>query len=464
MEKKLLELEKEIDQVNVTLKELIQEFYHRNEEDKEEKIDFDIITEYSKSTAFSGHYITKISIEKACQICLHLAGVVDLLRDKAEKMKQYYFLARILASLEEPISLEELAKESKHISAADFNKLRIDLSDDEKLIFLINLLLMISLNGKINELQLDYFCEIASFFIVSREQLEIIMKVVKCFLLSQEEIYDYANAVPLREVICFKQNNAYDKMIIQKDEKEKIAACEGDRIIICGVTFSNEELLIDDYQKKHITFYQCTFEKMYGISASETEVVFKDCKFYRCFSNQQEDNELDLKKSELFYFKNTKISGCFFEECGFINKKGLSILLNMRGGEISDSTFMACRVIDEGINIREDRRWSCASIVHGYKTIIKSCKFVSCCAYSNNHYFLRHLFTDNQCMHIVMSIKGRVEACEFEICQCIESEHTAVNNANRYYYIINSNESEEKDNVFKKCDAKKNIGSIDWEY
>ncbi len=460
-EKKLLELEKEISQINVTFKELVHELH---KEETDQQIDFDKIIKYSKNKAFSNHYITTLDDALAYKFCFHLAGAVELLQGKEEKVRQYYFIARIIAASNAGLSLEHLTRDSRLISASDFEALYHALSQDGKLIFLINLLLMISFDGKINDAQLDYFCEMASFFAIGRDTLKQVFQTVKGLLTAQDLFYDCAGSMPLNDVSCFLANNPYDFIVTRKAE---IASCAGEKIIVCGIHFKNKELKIDHYRKTHITFRNCTFEKMTGIISSRTAVAFTGCRFLQCCENRIEtaNADGDSSRPDLFSFRTAKLSNCYFEDCELVNKKGISILLNLEHGEICDSVFKNCRVSDEGVNLwGGEKRWNCATIIRGNKTLIRNCQFLSCCAYSNNHYFLRHLFTDNQCMHIVTNIKGTIEQCKFEGCKCIESHGTSLNNANRYYYLINNIHGMEQDNVFERYDAKMPAGTIDWEY
>ncbi len=458
-EKKLLELEKEIYQINRIYKELVNEL---QKEETEQEIDFERIVLFSKSTAFFNHYITGLDEEQAYRFCRHLAGAIALLQDKEEKIRQYYFVARIAAAAEAEISFDDLVRDSRLISTADLEILGKALSQEGKLTFLINLLLMISFYGSIDDAQLDYFCEVASFFAIGRDILENVFLTVRGILTGQDQFYDYADSMPLNAVSCFLQNNPYDHIVNRKAE---IGTCQGAKIIVCGVHFKNQDLMIDHYKKKHITFRNCSFEKISGITSMKTAVEFVGCKFIQCYEKKAEsgDTAADARRTKLFSFRTAKIQDCCFEDCELTNKKGLSVLLHMERGELCSSVFKHCKISDEGIDIRGENRWNCATIVRGGKVLIKDCQFVSCSAYSNNHYFLRHLFTDHQCMHIVTNSKGTVENCRFENCKCIESNSTSLNSADRYYYVLNNIHGVEMNNVFERCDAVQEIGSVDWE-
>ncbi|MBR5509038.1 MAG: hypothetical protein IKV59_03185 [Lachnospiraceae bacterium] len=455
-EKKLLELEKEIHQVNRVYKELVKTL--RNEEE-EQAIDFEKIAVYSKNKAYTTHYITKLDADIAYKYCRHLTEVISLLQDKDEKTRQYYFVARIAAAAKEEISFEDLVRDARLISTADLEVLAKALDHEGKLTFLINLLLMISFHERINDAQLDFFCEVVSFFGVDRETLRQIIQTVKGLLTGKEVFYDCADTMPLNEVSCFLEKNPYDYIVNLKAE---VGTCPGESVIVCGVSFEVQDLLIDNYKKKHITFRNCRFEKISTMISGRTEVEFVGCKFVQCFENRTESAGPAQKRTTLFSLRFAKIVDCSFEDCEVSNKKGQSVMLNVEKGEICGTTFKNCSVSEEGIRITGEDRWSCAAVVRGSQVQIKDCHFVDCSAYSHNHYFLRHLFTDNQCMHIVTSVKGAVENCRFENCKCHESNNTTLNNANRHYYIVNNIRGTEKDNVFVRCDAVQDIGSIEW--
>lgn len=458
-ERKLLELEKELYQINKTYNELVKELH---KEETAQEIDFERIVAYSKRTAFFGHYISDMDSSLSYQFFRHLAGAVSHLQNREKKIRQYYFLARLLAaSNHADFELEDIIMDARLISSSDFELLSTTFNQEEKLIFLITFLLMISFDGMIEDMQMDYFCEISALFTVNRDTLQQIFHTVKGILTAQEQFFDYADKLPLNSVSCFLPNNRFDYIVTHKSE---IASCTGDRIIVCGISFKNKALNIDKYKKQHITFRNCSFEKMHGLTAEQTSVTFKNCRFIQCNdSGQTADTSSETTKT-LFSFKQADFSACHFEDCETTGKKGFTILLEMEQGEILGSTFKNCKASDEGVHTVGDDRWSCASLIRTGNVTVRDCQFLDCSAYSNNHYFLRHIFTDNQCMHIITSVKGCVEFCKFENCRCIESQSTVLNNANRYYYLINAIKADANSNMFINCDAKKDTGTINWTY
>ena len=240
---KLQKLELELQRIHAMVSELAAE----SEERSQAGIAFEKLQMLGRQAAFVSHYVGQLDEDLRNQYAAVLSSVVSWEEQTEKRIKQYYFIARILGSCQTERSLEELVRDANLISIKEFETLANGLGKRGQKMLLFDILLMITFQGDICEKQLDYFCEINTYFHTTEKELQSIYGLVNCILKAEERrIYRYAASFLLNDISCYLHHPIPGRVVTSVEE---ISQVNDTNIVICGVTFQNTEVWIDDYKK-----------------------------------------------------------------------------------------------------------------------------------------------------------------------------------------------------------------------
>ena len=457
---KLQKLELDLQRIHAMVSELAAE----SEERSQAGIAFEKLQMLGRQAAFVSHYVGQLDEDLRNQYAAVLSSVVSWEEQTEKRIKQYYFIARILGSCQTERSLEELVRDANLISIKEFETLANGLGKRGQKMLLFDILLMITFQGDICEKQLDYFCEINTYFHTTEKELQSIYGLVNCILKAEERgIYRSAASFPLNDISCYLHHPIPGRVVTSVEE---ISQVNDTNIVICGVTFQNTEVWIDDYQKEQVTFIECKFENVAYVVAEHTKVEMERCAFLQCSRDCEVYTESEssgstkrTKPKALFSFSGASIRDCRFEQCSLKNYSGKSVLLKVKSGVLEGCYFKECTLNVKSNNTRSS--WiENGAIIFVKNVKIKKCKIKACTSEGEGYSsFLVHLAADYQSMHTIFCEGGSIESCEFH--ECITGGLKR-DNTRTYNFIINAIGAMERNNTFTDCQAQANVGSAVW--
>ena len=508
MDRRVTDLQREIR----TLSLLVDEMAKEEEvcDGSKNEIDFMTLQEQGYRNRFQKHRTESYDRDLKMKYCTVLAGMAGLAENAEAKVKQYYFVSRILGEKSSNSVLKSAAEDAS-ISALEGSKLLADeLAEEDKKIFMLDMLLMISLSGDIEEKQLDYFCELATYFEVGQKVQESIVGVVACILKDEnEEVYLHAKYFPVFYISCYLTEAIPAKVVTSIEDITKL---NDSFVIVAGVNFKNMDVWIEQYHKKHIRFIKCSFENVSQISAGKTIVEFFDCIFENCKreyevssefcmpdivvfqdakwkgtnNSSYEDKCMGYKDMEyhlgLMEFEEAYFEKCQFIQCSIINNPILSTILMLKKGKVINCLFKDCivgaqcyyRVISMKIHLgsRERESSELGTVLYGGDVSVTECEFIGCKSCGNGYFddYSREVIPGNyRYTHMIYLNSGCVESCEFTSCQCggIGREHLTSllyrrGTTDSHSYLLNCFQAMEKNNTFTKCEAKGYVCSEKW--
>ena len=441
-------------------------------------IDIKRIEQLARQSSYKLHFINSLDEDIIIKYCALLSSVVRLTDDTEKKVKQYYFIARILYGNKLTIAFDEIIMNAEMINISDFEFMKQELGADIK-VLLFDMLLAISMDGTMDDKQLDYICEVFAYVDLSKKDIEYILKVTSCVLKAEERsLFKYADGFPIAKLSCYLNKAIKCEVVTSWEEFIK----SKDKVIIAvGLCIKNTELPIDEYKKKSIRFLNCKFENVSSISAADTKVEFEDCSFLDCqkkYELRYADSISNREKSHLhalFEFNKAEFTNCIFEKCSHINNMEASEILKVNRGHIVDCVFQNCSIGTNSIvkeTISTVYRYEYGAIIYAEKVSIVGCEFIRCVSNGNGAkchplscrlVFLgsgENFSSDYQYLHIVYCRGGNIEQCEFSGCECngLSNERTK-----RYNYLINSIGALERNNTYSNCIRTNDVGTAEWE-
>lgn len=485
---KIKEIQKQMNAINTVIEDLLtSEMKQQNHS----QIDIQRIEQLGKQVPFQSHFVSFLDEDVAVKYCTLLASAVRLLEDTEKKIRQYYFIARILHSRKVRCSLEEIITNAELVGISDFTFMKQELGEDSK-VFLFDLLLQISFEGKIEEKQLDYFCEVFAYDSVSEKDIKSIFKAVSCVLLeNMEELLEDDSNFPVEKIFY------YFKDVDIVTSVEEIFKAKKENLIIVGIkefeTISSKERLVETktengvsvnvekikysfhvntLKKRNIVFLKCAFKNIDSMDGIGMKITFKNCDFHEC---------------GFLSFAETVINQCYFKKCG--NTK--NIMLKIKAGKIMNCKFEECSVTD----IKEQSITSkklCVeegALIYLGKGVIAHCEYEKCRVIrkkevrsnglfnmSSMSWMIHYSSVDKsdksafvQTLNLIYSKNGIIECCRFFECQCEDLEENRIENKYKYSdiktynFLINLVEGTEKNNIFERCVAPAKIGTARWE-
>lgn len=441
----------------------------KTEENLGNDIDLEEIYRQAGAKAWTGHVITsgdemtKRSYLSVLMGCAGLAGQME------RKTGQYYFVARILRGVSDKLTMEELLQESRLLNGKVYEHLREALSEEQIQALLLDLCVMVSMTGEIEERQQIFLGECFAMFGVSKEQIRNLLVVAKGVLRQEySQIYDHCNKLP---AVCslhyFK--DLFPGIVVQS--LEDIPKNPVQNIVVIDIDFDQRILEIDKlFQASRVSFLGCTFSKVSQIAAINTECCFYGCNFLEC-KNQDGKNG---SRALIYLKKEAQVGNCKFYQCENKNHSDASVVLWMNAGEIENCVFENCEVIGE-----EAQYSNYAAILFAENAEIKNCRFRDCVSLGGliendfAEWFmcadcfkeLRTNFEGDKSFYvkasnmgislkmfwknIVYMKKSIMKFCVFEHCKSS-------------IFLINTENGCVSNTTYTECEVAKNTGNIRW--
>lgn len=463
---KIYEIQNDITRISRVIDDII------GEEEKSknaDNIDINRIEKLARQAVLKNHFIYHYDAEIVKKYCILLASAVRFMEKNDKKIRQYYFIARILYGNNAEIPLDEIVVSAELVDIKDFSMLHKELQKDIKL-FLFDALLLTSLDGDMDEKQTDYYCELLAYVDVSKKDLENLFKVCACVLSGKDnELYQYASSFPISKLSCYLQNPIKGEVVTSlkelKQGKEK-------DVTVVGVNVKNMELDLDTYGKKNLRFLDCKFKNVSSICGVSTRIVFENCYFGDCkkeselhSSSEYEDGVTRRRGYALFSFGNADFINCSFERCSHINHWDATVFLKIDSGKIENCRFISCLVGSTAVTndkgIGSYNYFVYCSLIYVDKVSVTNTKFEECIAIGGENGGLLWLARSSDCqyLNLIYCKGGNIEKCEFLSCGCSggSDERTKKNN-----FLINSIGAMEKGNKFTECTATGNVGTAEW--
>ena len=480
---KIKELQKQINVMNEVIEELIaSEMKQQNTS----QIDIKRIEQLGKQVPLQSHFVSFLDEDVAVKYCTLLASAVRLLEDTEKKVRQYYFISRILHSSKAKSSLEEIITNAELVGISEFAYMKQELAEDSK-VFLFDLLLQISLEGKIEAKQLDYFCEVLAYVDMNERDMKSLFRVVSCVLQENiEELLQESATFPIKNIFCYFRefDIAFSIGEIRKAKKDKLiivgindfkGICSTETITKTktenGVSVDVEEinyhLHLDKLNKKEIIFVECAFRNIVSVDAISSKAIFEDCDFNECGT---------------FSFRVVLVNKCYFRRCG--NKK--NIMLKIKIGQIKNCKFEECSItnINEKNITGKNLSVENATLIYLENGVIAKCEYNNCKVIRKRDNSLTGIirtsafmlsiaisgssgptFVEN--LNLIYATSANVDGCRFLDCQCEDLEtdtnSSKYSNIMKKNYLINIVQGVEKNNTFEHCIATANVGTAKWE-
>lgn len=480
---KIKELQKQINVMNEVIEELITSEMKQN---NTSQIDIKRIEALGKQATFQSHFVSFLDEDVAVKYCILLASAVRLLEDTEKKICQYYFISRILHSSKAKCSLEEIITNAELVGISEFAYMKQELAEDIK-VFLFDLLLQISLEGKIEEKQLDYFCEVLAYVDMNEKDMKSLFRVVSCVLQENtEELFEDDSNFPTEKIVHYFEDfeivTSVDGILKAKKEniiivgvKEFATLFSKERFIETktenGVSVNVEKIKysfhVNTLKKRNIVFLKCAFKNIDSMDGIGMKITFKNCDFHEC---------------GFLSFAETVINQCYFKKCG--NTK--NIMLKIKSGKITNCKFEECSVtnIKEQSIKQKNLTVENGTLIYLDKGLISNCEYDKCKVVRNYNLNVGRIISSMrfgfrfssidgnsptfiQNFNIIYSNDAIIECCRFLECQSKDME---TNRMYSYYssvktnnYLINLVEGTEKNNTFERCTAIANVGSARWE-
>lgn len=472
LQRNIANLENQLSQLQNELLELRNAYEDEASADNDEP-DISMIEHYARQASFVGHGCRNLTPFVLRRYCTFLAGAAVWLADKEKKIRQYYFISRIFYSCGQGELLADLIRDAQLISPADMEQFKSELSVDMQKVFLIDLLLMISMDGSTDEKQLEYFCEMYSFFFRKVQELSPIIRAVGAILTKDpKKIGGWTAQISIALIKCYFKD--WKGISIVADFSSLVCAPEKD-IIVCGARIYGRALYLDEIRKTNIRFVNCTFSEIPTMKAERTHVVLENCRFENCSGKNP-----DKFRYGSFYFNNAEIKHCKFINCQANEHERASCFIEIKSGSIEDTLFEKCSInAKPTVLTTNNGEYAFGAVLNIEEATVSGCEFRECkalCKESNGSttrsgtqiwlHFGTISWTNliNQRLHMIYSLSGSIKDCSFIQCQTAEAECVGPRlESQKRNYLINTKSGTEENNRFRSCVAPEMVGSVKWE-
>lgn len=482
---------KEIKKQLTILNNAVETLLTSAEETNNTEIDITRLEQLAKNSAFRHHFIRSYDPDIILRYCTLLAAAVRLTDNVEKKTRQYYFIARILVGSRAEAALGDVLTSAEMLQFSDLEQLSQDLGADIKMLLLDAFLLM-ALDGKIEEKQLDYVCEMMAYLNYNKNEIEAIFHVGKCILTGQEKesLLPYREKFPIRQASCYMKTQFKGDIVSSIDS---IQASKADVLVVVEMGFENIELELDSWKKREIFFENCSFKKNPWIHAQRTQVHFSGCQF--------EDPQKPLDVNDIasgkiygpslvsgtqkfrFELSKAEFENCNFENCGYKGTQTETALLYVGSGLMKNCRFQNCEVEAAKLQNEDEensygrlllslgaaasgkkrqKEYDYAALVYASDLNVQQCEFESCkiwgsesrgeCAWGGA--------PDRQSLNILYGKKIQARQCAFKNCECKGRERDSTKKSN---YLINAINVTENGNTYEHCSQRKKVGSAEWE-
>lgn len=461
-EKELQQLELQNNSLYNAIAELRKKM--ESEDSNSEDIDVERLETYARQKEFVGHGIELLDADVAYKYCVLLAGAVDLLKDKEKRIKQYYFILRLYYANGNNEILEDLLRDSRIIDVSDMEWLKQSLSEKMQIVFLVDLLLLISLDGTVEEVQLEYWSEQIAFYGKDKNVAAALCQAVKAIIQQkEEELYKVAYCVPLHFIKSYVKTKPEGEVITSLEE---IPQTEGKVVTVYDATVTGTEVLLDEYGKEKIIFRACAFTDIARMNAYDTEIIFDGCEFKDC-KNDDTLDEYDKKKYYvMFCFNHARFDGCIFKNCIINNMVDVSIMLRIYEGYIQNTIFDNCKIQMKCFtNFEKPEAYTMYGALVYTQGELGKCKFSVCSIEGAKRSGFMPValigskkMPELQIMNIIYCKNSKVCNSNFERCE-VHADQVSMWNKN---YLLNIVSSSEKNNTMLDCIADENVGTENW--
>ncbi len=268
-------------------------------------IDFKEIWFSAKARPFHNHLVSTLEDFEVRRHLLVLSSLIALTENTEKRTIQIRFLARILASCKNvTLELSELVADGKLMQTELIDKLQEIDNEEMKVSILIDLLLMVYLDGTIEERQLDYVIGMMALMGFDKTKTKAIATIVKGILEQNDDsVLKQNQCINIQGAVCYLKN-PMDGILVKDLEEAKNVQAE--KIIFYGVEWTAIlTIQIDEYQAEIIEFRNCTFTGIQGIFNRSKKVILEHCSFNDC---KVEENLLCMKNTIINHCKFNKIS------------------------------------------------------------------------------------------------------------------------------------------------------------
>lgn len=440
----------------------------KTEENLGNDIDLEEIYRQAGAKAWTEHVITSGDEMTKRSYLSVLMGCAGLAEQMERKTGQYYFVARILRGVSDKLTMKEILQESRLLNGKVYEHLREALSEEQIQALLLDLCVMVSMTGEIEERQQIFLGECFAMFGVSKEQIRNLLVVAKGVLRQEySQIYDYCNKLP---AVCslhyFK--DLFPGIVVQS--LEDIPKNPVQNIVVIDIDFDQGTLEIDKlFQASRVSFLGCTFSKVSQIAAINTECCFYRCNFLQCKSQDEKNGSRAL----IYLKKEAQVRNCKFYQCENKNHSDASVVLWMNAGEIENCVFENCVAMADW---KQNSKY--AAILFAENAEIKNCRFCDCVSWDRrlsewemdyllqmkSRYSLLPDF-DKRCAeeaekyglctgmvlgkNMVYMRKSIMKLCVFQHCKSD-------------VYLINTENGCVSNTTYIGCDVIENIGNMRW--
>lgn len=438
-------------------------------QDKKENQGIDIgkIDGLAKQNPFNNHFINSYDEDIRIKYCTILASYVQYAETVEKKVKQYYFLSRIMNCKRVPHSLEEIITSSEIIGISDFEKLHQELKENTSLL-VFDIVLMLYLDGKFDDKQLDYLCETLAYLGTERKAVDSIMKACACILKhdDEKEVLKYAADIPVAKLSCYLESPIKGDVVADIKDVRK---SKEQYVTIAYQTIRNVEIDIDTFGKEKIKFYNCRFEKISSIKAKKTKVEFEFCYFWDCtrafpekhgWEPKRDNIDIqDIYEGALFAYNEAYFESCIFERCGQSYHSDTSGMLSCKKGNISNCIFKECFVHVNSFGAGSSD-YTITSLLTINKVSISGCSFLSCQINGNENGQNNNCF-ESEYLSIIYCQGGNVEYTKFSDCVLSGISRKPFGSIH-HDYILNISSATQRENSFNNCTCVANINSKEW--
>lgn len=372
--------------------------YLLEKQDNANKDDIDLkeIWFSAKARPFQGHLISTLEEFEARRHLLVLSSLIALTENSEKRTIQIRFLARILASCKNvTLELQALVADGKLMQTELLDKLQEISNEGMKVSLLIDLLLMVYLDGEAEERQMDYVIGMMAWMGFDKTKTTAIATIVKGILEQDDAVVlKQNNYISIQGTTCYLKNPMDGVLVNDLTEAKTVQA---KKVIFYGAKWTAIPMIqIDEYQAEIIEFRNCVFTGIQGIFNKTKKVILENCSFKDC---KVEENLLCMKNAVINQCKFDGISALDAKTKHLIvlvdsqlrNTEFVNILIqyhkNSGGGFIKTRNCEMMNILVEKLTT-ESKDCYPKYVIDIYAGRILDCKLIDCSLAYGNSYFI----------------------------------------------------------------------------
>lgn len=386
----------------------------------------------------------------------------DCKNDVVEKLTM---LQRLAMGAKLNMTLEDLEKKSYTVNSATVDELiKSANSNHFGEYFLIDLLLVNAVCGKIEKKALDYIAYIAAFLGIGKNTVQAISMFAKNVIERNQK--GCISSLKCADIDLNMLKDYLPKMIdgyilkdIYENNSKKI-----EKVYIINEVFKSCDIDFDGIYDGDITFVNCTFNNS-NLTCYESNrttgnknIKFEDCKFTNKILNDKNINWISLNLKGILKFKNCEFNNVEGKVNNIVSLGGKKVILehcifkNIHGSRKMDSGFVICcnnaEIYDvqfKQISIDVFDRYGHATIMIVRNSVMKNLLFENCDVYCKSDY---GRFARIQTSCLKLEENSVISDSEFKKCVCRSVHEYDGKNDN---YIVYSVKSTVKNLSFESC-------------